>query len=71
MWRALRKIFLEEYGGVAKSRQRLALRFVEASREFRFVAHHAHAASAAAHGGFDDHREADFGGDLFGLVSQI
>ncbi len=56
------KIFFEEDGSIAEGCQRLASRFLEAVVELRFVMHHAHAAAAAAHGGFDHQRETDFAG---------
>src|SRR5208282_4366729 len=63
----VRQILLEKNRRVAERRESLALRLVEASRKLRFLAHHAHPASAAAHGGLDDHRVSDFGGDFLRL----
>ena len=55
-----RQIFFQEHAGIAERGARFALRFFEQRRELRWVAHHAHAAPAAAHGGFHDDRVADF-----------
>ncbi len=41
------------------------MRLVDASGELGFFAHDAHAASTATHGGLDDYRVSDFGGDFF------
>ncbi len=59
-----RQIFFEENARVAESRARFALRFFKQRRESRGIAHHAHAAPAATHGGFDDDRIADLGGNF-------
>src|ERR1700722_8761567 len=52
-------MLLQEDAGIPERRARLALRFFEQRRELRWIAHHAHAAAAAAHGGFHDDRIAD------------
>src|SRR5271166_2124570 len=63
----VRQILLKKNRSVAKRREGLALRLVQASRDLGFLAHHAHAAPAAAHGGLDDYRVSDFGGDSLRL----
>ena len=55
-----RDVFLEENGGIAEGAPGFIAGFVEERGEIAFLAHHAHAASAAAEGRFDDERETDF-----------
>ena len=62
-----RDVFLEEDGGIAEGASRFAARFVEERDEIAFFAHHAHAASAAAEGRFDDERKTDFLGHAQGF----
>jgi hypothetical protein len=58
------EILLDVDVAVAEGRLRLALRRPEVRAQFVRVAHHAHAAPAAAGHRFDDHREADALGHL-------
>ena len=55
-----RDVALDEDIGLAEGRSGFALRFFELAQQLIAVAHHAHAAPAAAEAGFDDQREADF-----------
>ena len=63
-----RQIFFEEAARIAKRRLCFALRFFERGGELRFVAHDAHAASAAAERGFYDDRIADLFRDALALL---
>ena len=55
-----RDIFFEKDGGVAEGATRFAAGLVKKRDEIAFLADHAHAASTAPEGRFDDEREADF-----------
>ena len=66
MARALDQLFQIDLV-LAESRLGLPLRFGDLALEILFRADHAHAAAAAAPGGFQHHRIADFGGHLADL----
>ncbi len=66
-----RQIFFEKDRRIAKGRFCFALRFFETSGELRFIVNDAHAAAAAAHRGFYDHRVADFFGDFVGFGRRL
>ena len=59
-----RNVFLKEDGGVTEGASGFVAGFVEERDEIAFLAHDAHAASAAAEGRLDDERKADFFRDL-------
>ncbi len=58
-----RKKFLQENGGIAKGRARLALRFFELGIKLRGIVDDAHASPAAAHGRLHNDRITDFARD--------
>jgi hypothetical protein len=62
-----RDVFFEEDGGVAEGAAGLGLGLVEEIGEIGGLVDDAHAATAAAEGGFDDEGKADFFGDFEGL----
>ena len=66
-----RDVFLEKDGRIAEGAARLVAGLVEKRREIAFLAHHAHAATAAAEGRFDDQRETDFLGGFHCLGAII
>ncbi len=57
-------VFLQEHGRVAERAFRFRLRFVQQAFQITRLVNDAHAAAAAAKGGFDDQRVADFLGRL-------
>ena len=59
---------LDEHGAVAKGRLGLGRGALEGVLEFGLLAHHAHAAPAAAKGGLDDDGEAVLVGELLDLL---
>src|SRR5215469_13201914 len=54
------QILLKENGSVTESRFGLTLRFLKPRRELLEIVHHAHPATASAHGGLHNHRIANF-----------
>ena len=64
-------VFFEKDGRIAESAAGLVAGLVEKRREIAFLAHHAHAAAAAAESRFDDQREADFFRDFDGLRAVV
>src|SRR5574343_1494530 len=56
--------FFHVHGGVAKGSTGFGTGHVDRVDQRRFGVHHAHAATAAAAGSLDDHREADLAGNL-------
>ena len=57
----------QEHRVVAERGRRFAARLFQLARELRGAIYYAHAASAAAEGGFDNQRKTDLGGDFRGL----